>query len=907
MSESSTIHLVPHTHWDREWYRPFQDFRLRLVDVIDDLLELMEQEPDLAFTLDGQLATVDDYLEVRPEAEDRLRALIAADRLAVGPWMFLMDEFLVSGETIVRNLEAGLRRGRELGSVMTVGYLPDMFGHVAQMPQILARFGIERAVVWRGVPAAVDRHVFSWEALDGSAVGAEYLVDGYGNAAHLFAVPAGLDDKVAGFRRALEHFFGDDDLLAMHGTDHTAPLPDLVDLVRSFNDRGHHGRLRISTLADYLASSRAPGPGDPHWRGEMRSGARANMLMGVTSTRVPLRARAATAERLLARYAEPVVALHGSDDGARLLDMAWRRVIENSAHDSICGCSTDEVDAQVMVRYDEAKQIAHGLVRRVAEGMATNAVGDGIVAFNPSPTNRSDLVPIDLPIPEHWDEVALEMPDGRWAPTQEVRRDAPLIHRARVPGHAVPSILDIAHGRELFGREINGFHTGEADGIPRLTIEVDRVADPPSLDMDALRAQIETAAAARPHDEWDVLMVGRPRRSLLAQLEAPALGWTSGRMSRGSGEVGAPVVANQNSLENTLVRVEVDERGELDLEGGGASLRGVGRLADGGDAGDSYNYAPPAADEQISDPRAVEIRCIARGPLCAELEIARSYEWPESSGAIGRSDRRVRVTVTTSVELRAGEPFARVRVRFENPCRDHRLRWHIPLMAPVGSSWAEGQFAVVERGLEVEGGHGEHPLPTFPAHGMVSVDGISVLLDRVTEYEVVDGGRELALTLLRATGMISCNFNALRREPAGPEVAIPGAQCIGPVEQSFALFPHAAPWQEAGALEQRERFAHPFVVMTGRGDSEGRPGARNGLQIEGRNVVLTSLRRRRDALEVRLVCQQSEPTTAVISGDISAAVATDLLGGEPSPLTVAGGRVEAPLQPWEILTLQIRR
>src|SRR5207245_5382802 len=189
LREDLSVFLVPHTHWDREWYRPFQSFRISLVDVVDEVLERLEAEPELRFTLDGQLATVDDYLEIRPEAGERIGELVGADRLAIGPWQTLMDEFLVDGETIMRNLEAGLARAAEFGSAMRVGYLPDMFGHVAQMPQILRSAGIETAVVWRGVPSAVDFHRFVWEAPDGSAVVAEYLPGGYGNAAHLFDVP----------------------------------------------------------------------------------------------------------------------------------------------------------------------------------------------------------------------------------------------------------------------------------------------------------------------------------------------------------------------------------------------------------------------------------------------------------------------------------------------------------------------------------------------------------------------------------------------------------------------------------------------------------------------------------------------------------------------------------------------
>jgi mannosylglycerate hydrolase len=197
----AAVHVVPHTHWDREWYLPFQRFRLKLVGLVDRLLDLMEADERYRFTLDGQLATVDDYLEVRPEAEPRIRRLVEEGRLAIGPWQVLMDEFFVSGETIVRNLEHGLRRGEELGGAMRVGYLPDMFGHIAQMPQILRLAGIDQAVVWRGVPAAIHSHAFEWEAPDGSSVRAEYLPDGYGNGATLLDIPGQLAHRLSAVRR----------------------------------------------------------------------------------------------------------------------------------------------------------------------------------------------------------------------------------------------------------------------------------------------------------------------------------------------------------------------------------------------------------------------------------------------------------------------------------------------------------------------------------------------------------------------------------------------------------------------------------------------------------------------------------------------------------------------------------
>src|SRR5213592_3470096 len=189
MAAQRTVHIVPHTHWDREWYEPFQRFRLRLVDLVDRVLALAEADEGFAFTFDGQTAAVEDYLEVRPEAEGRLRRLAERGQLALGPWRILNDEFLVSGETIVRNLESGWRRAQALGGAMPVGYLPDQFGHVAQLPQVLRRAGLASAVLWRGVPAAIDHHAFLWEAPDRSTVRAEYLPAGYVNAVPLLAPP----------------------------------------------------------------------------------------------------------------------------------------------------------------------------------------------------------------------------------------------------------------------------------------------------------------------------------------------------------------------------------------------------------------------------------------------------------------------------------------------------------------------------------------------------------------------------------------------------------------------------------------------------------------------------------------------------------------------------------------------
>jgi alpha-mannosidase len=916
VTDRAVIHLVPHTHWDREWYEPFQVFRMRLVDLIDQLLERMAADPRLRFTLDGQAATVDDYLEIRPEAEPLIRGLIAEGRLAIGPWQILLDEFLVSGETIVRNLELGWARAESLGGAMRVGYLPDMFGHIAQMPQILRRSGIDRAVVWRGVPASIDRHAFFWRSPDGSTVDTEYLVGGYGNGAYLFDVPDRLGLKLGEYRRINAPTYGDRSLLAMYGTDHAVPSPMLADLVDLVNAGEGDVEVRLATLTEYLDRDRDrhPGPAGvaPTWEGELRSGARANMLMNVVSARVDLKAAAARAERRLERYAEPLAALHADAWPARLLELAWRRLIENSAHDSICGCSHDEVVAQVIGRYAEADQIGSGLVATVLRGIASRVPAGGWAIVNPSPIDRSDLVELDLAVPASWSSVAVRVGD-RVLPTQELLREGAVDASYSVRGADLGEFFRRRrHGRELLGRFINAADVVADGAEPAVVVQLDRVAEPAELDVDELMATIADAGAERPDDAWAVTIAVTKRRRVLAQLPAPALGYAWATEVEGDTvapeAIRNPVEGDERSLRNGLVEVRVRDDGTFRSTGGGASLDGVGRIVDGGDAGDSYNYGPPADDVVVDVPEAVDIRSGAHGPLRGELTVSRTYAWPRGLTAdiSGRTPDTVATEVVTTLELRAGEPFVRVAVSFENRSTDHRVRFHIPLPRPVTGSSAEGQFAVVERGLELEGGHGEVPLPTFPAVSFLSVDGCSVLLDQVTEYEVVDG-REIGLTLLRSFGLISRNANPFREDPAGPEVSIPAAQLLGARSFRFALLPHEGGWATSGTPTAAERYRHPFVVARGTGPPEAPTAPVEGLRIDGQGVVLSSLRRRGDWLELRVVNESAERRTATIRMPVEEAREADLLGRAGAPLRVGDDGLPIELGPWEIRTIQVRR
>jgi mannosylglycerate hydrolase len=742
---------------------------MSLVDVVDEVLAALEDDDRLRFTLDGQLATVDDYLEIRPEAEPRIRALVESGRLAIGPWQTLVDEFLVDGETIVRNLETGLARAAELGGTMPVGYLPDMFGHVAQMPQILRSAGIETAVVWRGVPSAVGFHRFVWESPDGSSVVAEYLPGGYGNAAHE-QDPDALEER---YRR----WFGSDDILGMVGTDHMPLVRDLP------------AGARVGTLAEYLADATLQ-HSVTKWRGEMRSAARANLLPGVVSARIDLKAACSRAERGLERYAEPLQTLYGDDEPEPFLREAWKRMFQNAAHDSICGCSADDVSAQVLVRYAEAEQIARELTDRAVRTIAANVPRGAFAIVNPSPWDRTDFVELELVVPDDWEGVALELPDGTQVPTQKLRREQPLLWETTLVGAEVPvAVARRLHGRELFGRYVNGYRVADS----RAVLEVGDEPDPEWLDVEQLMQDLSVATA---DGTWDLKVVARPKRTVVAAVPAPPLGWTSVRPVRVSGTV--PETCPAPTI--------------------------VPRLVRGKDFGDSYNYAPPEDDVLIDTPVAERRETIEDGPLRRVDVLHRTYVWDGHE-----------VETRTRLEQRAHEPFLRVRVEFDNPCDDQRVRMHVPLREPARTSLAEGQFAIVERGREPEGGYGEVALATYPASAFVAAGGVVLLLEHVTEYELLD--EELALTVLRSTGLISRDDNRYREDPAGPSLPIPAAQLRGPWSFSFAYLPSIA----EDVLGAADQFRLPFLTGAGTGaTAELASGA--GPSIEGHGIVLTSLR-----------------------------------------------------------------
>jgi len=881
------VAIVPHTHWDREWYQSYQEFRLNLVDLFDTLLPLLESDGRYPyFLLDGQMAMVDDYLDVRPENEGRLRSLAAAGRITMGPWYVLMDEFLASGETIIRNLQMGLLRSAAFGGTMDVGYLPDMFGHVAQMPQILRQAGLSDAVVWRGVPSKVTKNGFLWEAPDGTTVRAEYLPFGYSNGASL------PDDAKALVQRTADHLeeaadFAIKDLLYMNGSDHLMPQCWLGRVTAEANELQDDFFFEITSLPKYLAD--APSEGLERWQGELRSGFRADMLMGVTSNRVDVKRMGWLAERELERRAEPLAALfqEPSEWPRQLLEQAWKEVVRNSAHDSICACSIDDVVDAVLHRYAEARTIASGLADRATTSLARSLAEPGFYVLNPTPRARMGAV-----------ELVVGATEPPSADVQVLAEDT------RPPG---PRVLDAEAVRTILGM-LQGPQIEHDAWLRDIVVEEDEegiiiiFSVGPEERHDAPIAQAKQDIYARMEARPDaVIRVGmdhQPTRRVVARVaEVPGFGWRPFEPVTPTHPVVVSASGEPVALSNGLVSVEVDETlGTFSLNG----LAGYGQLVDGGDLGDSYNYSPPLEDSLVDRPSAVVVQLIEPGPVRARVVIKASYTWPDrvdasSQARIGEQSAEVE----TTLELRADEPAVRVTTSFVNPSRDHRLRVHLPLPDSARTSRAESAFAVVERGVTAEGRADEFGLPTAPARRFVSAGGLTVVHDGVCEYELIDiaptplgdAASAIALTVLRSTGMLSRLGMAYRPFPAGPLTRVEGLQMTGrPISLRYAL---------TVAVEDPYTLADDILLPLEVLDSPGGGSrAQMGSELTVTGAEVSAVRREGGMLEVRVFNPRDEGTTVTI--DRKAGWLVDLRGYPESPFE---GSFE--LRPFGIATARL--
>lgn len=767
----SRVEVVTHVHWDREWYRTFDGFRARLVELVDAVLDQLESGQLPTFLLDGQTSVVDDYLAVRPEQSDRVAAHVAAGRLRIGPWYVLADMTLVSTEALIRNLAWGARRAAELGGRTDVGYCPDMFGHPPELPMLLTGFGIQHALVWRGADPAAP--VFRWRAPDGAEVTAlrsryyepEVLWDPDGATRRL-------DDWLAERRAELPG----GPWLLLNGGDHLAPR----DLHSRLTGLPENPAVVPTTLEAHLAALDRPGLRTVTGALRQPGVDGAFLLAGVLSIRPELKAANAAAQALLEGLAEPLVAQSGSaparpgqamelpGDAALtgLLEAAWQQVLLGHPHDSVCGCATDQVAADTLRRYRRGHELGLQIVERAAARLglpvAHRAVACALPApqldttdpgrvhlavLNPLGRPRSGAIDVELLLDAVSQPRRLRTPDGAVLPFEAVPGP---VHDDMVTDIATPP----RWGRLRRWRLRTILPEVPAGGWSCLWLE---------------------AAHEAVHDPGTARGTAT---TLAAGAEQPALGV---RLDRG------------RAIANDRFHVEAEPQGTLAVtdRNTGHRLAGLAQLRDGGERGDTYNHDAPWEDEIVPlDLVEVERR---RSEVSEELHLTLAAELPArlAPDRDRRSSDRVPCTAWLVVRLVRGSDTIELDVLVDTVAEDHRLRLHLPTGTRVGSFATDGGIAWQEHPVpnapptlpRDEGGEADPG--TQPAHRFVTAgigeQRLAALLFGLHEVAAqhTPAGVELVVTLLRAVGQLGYHDLRTRTRGAGPPIATPAAQAPG--------------------------------------------------------------------------------------------------------------------------------
>ena len=881
------LYIMCGTHWDREWYNTFQGFRFRLVSMLDRTMDYLEKTPEFpVYTLDGQTIVLEDYLEIRPERRQRLEQLIQAGRILIGPWYCMPDELLLSGESLIHNLLLGRRLCHSFGvEPWRFGYVCDIFGHTAQMPQIFAGFGIPYALLGRGVKPEPNTGFFRWVAPDGSEC-ISYREDGHGygwggTVADGWAKESDPEKRDALIRENLEREFAKSDLPVycfLAGRDHDAVRPELLEIKRRWEELYPGLEVVIGDLSQMGQELEAYRERMPFKHGEQlhpMEGTWDNMqlITNTLSSRYDLKQQNDRLQTLMEKWVQPLL-LAGDWDHYVLpqtyADLAYKYLIQNHPHDSICGCSIDQVHRDMGYRFDQTREIGEQLVGALL-GRWKEREGDPegsahlLTVYNPLPYAREETVTAALTFPEDY-------------PTQY---------------------------HELFGygEEIASFRIldGEGRELPYNLLGIRHNAVEPQNAGAQLRgAQHLVSFRAR-------LAPGGATRFRVEPSERPT------RYPQG-------LATSPTSAGNGLVELSIAGDGTLTIADRrtGRTYSKLLTYLDDGEIGDGWYHCHPVENRvTTSAGAACRISLVNDGPAACtfrietELQVpARMLRYTYRMPHYHRDPETATLTLRTDVTLDAGSPLVRVHTEVENRALDHRLRLALPTGIPGGRYFANEVFSFVERdcgwGEPERANYVEFPGCERAMSGIAGKRdaagcGLAFLaaggLHECAAPDTADGA--LLVTLLRC-------FNTTvgtNGEPAG--------ELQGCWSFDYGLLP-LEPTTGYGELQRLQDCLAAGVRTTFVRAGNAPAGSTSLLALEGDGDLCFSTAKRPedggDELILRLYhAGDGEANGALaLPGNVERAQYVNLAEQPLAEAAFAGNRIPLRVGPWKIVTLRVR-
>ncbi len=882
------IYYINGTHWDREWYKTFQGFRYLLIGVVDEVIETLEADPDFhMYMLDGQTAVLDDYLEIEPEKRARLQKLIADGRIAVGPWYTMPDEFIPSGESLIRNLLFGHAKAKEYGAkdAMKYGYICDIFGHIAQLPQIMNGFGIHGVLMQRGNNMDTTPPHFRWISPDGSSCIAYRTPEdmGYGAFYRYATEPYNM-----GWDTSLEHLFEravkeidreceglNEPYLVLHDAlDHqhiTKAAPWLAERLSE-----HYGCPVVFETLDHLAET-LKNAELPEKHGELAETAHMDigtniLLTYVVSSRYDLKQENDRAQNLWERWAEPLSAIHALEGRAirpRYRDVAYLELLRNHAHDSICGCAVEEVHRDMHYRFRQTRTIGQEVVM--------DCLRQDVSCVKAGEHGSEMIFRVYQPLPY----------EGR--ATYRLAVDFPEDFKPKY-----------SEGEREYEWK-NSFFIYDREGreVPYTLHSIERgriVASATLYKADRYNLSIDAELTPMGYTEFRVVPAEKGLRTRYI------MGQTTGRLT----------------AENRFLRVQIKDNGTLRLtdKRTGRVFDDLLRYEDGADIGDGWMHIRPSSDSIFFGPgRVLAIEKIADGPTETAFRITTELALPEKTvwegGELKRSARLQPVTLRTVVRLGAENDFLEVETEMDNTVLDHRLQVCFPTDVQTDTYLAGQAFAMLERpvGMDAQTTHWKEP-----QYGDRNFNGTAMLRDErgglaflsaegLHEVNAMgDDRRTLAVTLMRGFHKTVGNDDYKQLD----------GELLGKLHFAYRLMPLTPETSEGHVLRCRDAMQagvqlYTMLVEPGYAMEPGQ----SFLKLEGENVLLSVLKRPEDlqenAVVVRVFNASDAQSEAVLTfrHPVADACLTDLLEQRTENAAFADNRVRLTLGARKIQTLRI--
>ncbi|MDH6017145.1 mannosylglycerate hydrolase [Vibrio splendidus] len=746
---TSRVHITPHMHWDREWYFTTEESRILLVNNMEEIMNRLESDPEYKYyVLDGQTAVLEDYFAIKPENTERVKALVEAGKLIIGPWYSQTDTMQVSGESIVRNMMYGIRDCMKFGDAMKIGYLPDSFSMSSQLPMIYNGFDITRAMFWRGCSErhGTNKTEFLWQSNDGSEVTAQVLPLGYAIGKYLPQDEEGLRARLDKYFPVLEKPSVTKDILLPNGHDQMPIQKDIFEVMDKLREIYPDREFSMSRFEEVFEKVEAARDQLDTIKGEFNDGKYMRVHRTISSTRMDIKLIHAEIENKIVNILEPLASIAwtlGFEYHHGLIEKMWKESMKNHAHDSIGCCCSDKVHAEILNRYiladDMATNLIHFYKRKIVDHMPDREGCDKLAMFNLSLYEREEVVNTTITIR-----------------AQEF------------------SIFD------------------ENENPVEYFIQDKRQIDPGKVDR-----QIVHYGNYDPFMEFDVQI----KRTV------PAMGFTTLHIQ--GNEKGAVKVAEQKDylLENEYYRINVNDNGTLTIFDKETEqvFDQVLRLEDGSDDGDEYDYSPSRQEWLLySDEFPVETSIDHQG-FQSVANIAFRMNVPANlAEREERTGQNGFVEAQCQVVLKQGSRRIEVRMELDNQADDHRVRVLVPTPFVSETVVADNQFGCITRptndpamAVWEEEKWKEAPVPVYQLMNFAALEngkaGMAIMSNGLREFEVIasqgDENRDtFALTLFRGIGVLGKEELLLRPgRPSGIKIPTPDSQVRGKLVCEFTL------------------------------------------------------------------------------------------------------------------------